>query len=285
MIPTALSTILLSIGGIIFVDLILSVDNALVIGTAVSVIPDRRRRWIVLVLGGVGAIILRVLFTASATFLLKISYLQAVGGILVLIIAMRLLLADPPGSETPQEEHKNDEGPGTNSELPPLVSKFSNQISKWIGSSASSENLNFILAVITVMIADITMSLDNIIAIGALAHGQVLLLIIGLLFSILLLLLGSALFSELINRLPWLLLFASGILAWVASDLIWNDAQRLSFIQGDIHYRTAIYAFSCVLVLVAIGIWIRRSYQAHQRKRNTAAIENAPVGSLPSKER
>jgi predicted tellurium resistance membrane protein TerC len=99
------------------------------------------------------------------------------------------------------------------------------------------------------MIADVTMSLDNIVAIGALAHQQVGILILGLTLSILLLIIGSALVSELISRVPWLIVIASFILAWVSSDLVWNDLQRLPFVQSDFPFHLALLILFFLVVL------------------------------------
>src|SRR5690242_3730477 len=80
-----------ALGGIILVDLALSGDNALVIGAAASDLP-RRQRWYAIVIGGGGAIVLRIIFAVAVTFLLQLPFLQAIGGVVLLYIAVRLLL-------------------------------------------------------------------------------------------------------------------------------------------------------------------------------------------------
>lgn len=257
MISPTLSTFLLSIGGIILVDLILSGDNALVIGAAAAHIQQRRRRLIALGIGGLGAILLRILFTASTTFLLSIPFLQAVGGILVLVIAIRLLFDDQSSEETTAEDAST-KPPDANEQLPALARRFSTWMGRRMEGKTTSANWEFFLAIAIITIADITMSLDNIIAIGALAHKQVVILVIGLSLSIALLILCSALVSELVSRIPWLIVVASFILAWVSSDLIWNDIHGWPFIQNNNNYLVGLRVACILIVLFALVIRLKR---------------------------
>ena len=182
------------IGGIILVDLVLSGDNALVIGAAASKLP-RRKRLLAISLGGGGAIVLRILFAVLATFLLQLPLLRALGAVILLIIAIRLIMER---GERPEEE-----------EVQAAVPDKEKQ-SIW-GS------------LVTILVADATMSLDNVLAVGALAGGQWIMLVIGLILSILLLLVGSAIVAEFIQRLPWLMDLASLVLAWTAASMLLDD--------------------------------------------------------------
>lgn len=249
MIPSDVLTFLLSIGGIILIDVILSGDNALVIGAAASRIQQRKRRWLALAIGGLFAMLLRIVFTISTTLLLEIPYLQATGGLLILVIAIRLLYESQPDPSTgePGTEHTQDQ-------LPALLRRFSG----WANNrkkQTSSEKQDFLMALLTITVADITMSLDNIIAVSALAHHQPVAVAIGLVLSIGLLILGSALVSELISHIPWLIIIASFILAWVAADLIWNDLQHLPFVQDSadlLHVVLLVLCFSAILVFTLV---------------------------------
>jgi YjbE family integral membrane protein len=260
-----------TVGGIILVDLALSGDNALVIGAAAVGIP-RQRRWAALSLGGGLAIFLRLTFAALATWLLQIPYLQAIGGLVVLSIAARLFFShasekaeQQPASvarSIPISEASRITQP-LNSGLATVLNKASlnkaSHLRRLLERHLSPENTSFVLAMLTIVVADVTMSLDNVIAIGAIAQGQLPVLIIGLLTSILLLLLGSALIAEVLSRLPGLTLVASFILAWVAAHLIINDP-AISFLQD---HELAVYGGSFLFVgVMALVAYLQ---QRHQR--------------------
>lgn len=186
-----------SIGSILLVDLALSGDNALVIGAVASKLHGRERWW-ALLLGGSGALILRILFAITATYMLQLALLQAIGGAILLFIAIRLLgeRSDRRSAATPR--HDQQEG---------------------------TSKKRFLKTLLSILFADTTMSLDNILAVGALAEGNVPVLVTGILISIITLLIGSALISGLMGHLPWLLDLASLVLAWTASHMILTDMQ------------------------------------------------------------
>ena len=181
-----------ALAGIILVDLVLSGDNALVIGAMAAGLP-RKQRLIAILAGGAGAIFLRIGFAVLATLLLHIPFVQAIGGAILLCIAIRLLMS-------------RNEKPSSSSD-----------------TSAESVKKGFLMALITILLADATMSLDNVLAVGAMAHGNISLLVVGLLISVTLLLIGSALISELMKRLPLLFDIASLVLAWTAATMILSD--------------------------------------------------------------
>ncbi|TMC15240.1 MAG: YjbE family putative metal transport protein [Chloroflexi bacterium] len=185
------------IGGILLVDLALSGDNALVIGAVASKLQGRQRWWAIM-LGGGSAIILRIVFAVAATYLLQLALLQAIGGAILLFIAIRLLADRSHNKPVAAQTHDQKEQIGKKS---------------------------FLKTLLTILLADTTMSLDNILAVGALAEGNLPVLVIGLLMSIIMLLIGSALISGLIGHLPWLLDIASLVLAWTASHMILGDMQ------------------------------------------------------------
>lgn len=210
-----------AIAGIVLVDLTLSGDNALVIGAAASGLPAKQRRLAIL-LGGGGAIVLRILFAILATLLLRLPLLQAVGGLLLLVIAVRLLA-------------------GRNAHEPAGEGAA--------GQSGAQRGL--IGALVTITLADVTMSLDNILAIGALAAGHIPLLVIGLLLSIGLVLAGSALVAALIRRLPWLLDLAALVLGWTAAGMLLEDAQVGPLLHALPGGQVLVYAAALLVVLAA----------------------------------
>ena len=182
-------------GGIVLIDLVLSGDNALVIGAAASRLP-RGQRFVAIIWGGALAVIFRMLLAIVATELLFVPYLRTIGGVILLIIAIRLLIPENPNAHSQRR--------------------------------ASSALLP---AILTILAADATMSLDNVLAVGALAHGEIVLLVGGLLLSMLLLFVASALIARIIERLPILMDVAALVLAWTAANLVVEDSPVVSFVQ------------------------------------------------------
>ncbi len=222
------------IGGIVLVDLVLSGDNALVIGAAAASLP-RRQRWTAIMAGGVGAIVLRILFTLAAALLLRLPLLQAIGGILLLAIAIKLLLDR---EHDLAKEKRNESEAEADAAIAPGAQR------------------GLLSALLTIIVADVTMSLDNVLAVAALASEHIPLLIGGLLLSILLLLLGSALVAELINRLPWLLDVAALVLGWTASNMILHD-RRLGPILEQQSWTAIVIPAVCLGFILAADIFFR----------------------------
>lgn len=202
-----------ALGSIILVDLVLSGDNALVIGAVTSGIPKKLRR-IAFLLGGGGAILLRILLTYSAILLLHIPYIEMFGGAILVIITIRLILQrdDGNGNKVPESSEEENDKKGNGHYL---------------------KKDNILGAILTILIADVTMSLDNIIAIAALAKHQAPLLIIGLVISIILLLVGSAFVSLIIERFPWLMWVVGMILAITAANMIVNNNDVFGILPNE----------------------------------------------------
>jgi len=210
------------LGGIILVDLVLSGDNALVIGAAASKLP-RKQRWLAILLGGGGAIVLRIAFAIIATLLLQLPLLKAIGGALLMVIAVRLLMDRNTATDGKDEQQAGEAG----------------------------VKRGFFPALMTILVADVTMSLDNVLAVGALAAGELLILAVGLVISIIFLLVGSALISELIARLPWLLDLASLVLGWTAAHMILDDINLGPVLDRFPWTDYAIPAVAIALILAA----------------------------------
>jgi YjbE family integral membrane protein len=260
-----------AIGGIVLVDLVLSGDNALVIGAAAARLP-RRERWLAILIGGGGAVVLRILFAIVATLLLTFPLLQALGGALLLYIAIHLLMdrLNHPASTQPA---------GSDSFTQAGAISREGRRSLW-------------QALLTIIIADATMSLDNVIAVGALAHGNLLLLAAGILLSLLILLFGSALVAELIGRLPWLLDVAALVLGWTAGHMILGDLRLGPFLKQVWWSEYAVYAF-CLGLVLAVDIALRlRAHRQHSLSPSPssspspsrAAVEAQPSASGPTRD-
>src|SRR5712672_240644 len=175
-----------AVGKIIWINVLLSGDNALVIALASRGLAPQQRLW-GMIFGAAAAVILRIVFTGIVATLMALPYLKLVGGLALVVIAAKLLV--------PEEE--DDEGVQSASHL-------------WA-------------AVQIVVVADIVMSLDNVIAVAAAANGSAPLLVLGLAISVPLIVAGAALIMALLNRLPILVWAGAALLGWIAGDVIATD--------------------------------------------------------------
>ncbi|HET9920909.1 MAG TPA: YjbE family putative metal transport protein [Ktedonobacteraceae bacterium] len=228
--------------GILLVDLVLSGDNALVIGAA-AVGLSRRQRWLVLLLGGSGAIVLRLVFAILATLLLRLPFIQAIGGLLLLLIAIRLLAAR-------EEKWPEKSRLGVQAQTVGTV-EHAGTTNKLTPPSPRSHNKSLVASLLTILVADVTMSLDNVLAVGALAHGNLPLLLAGLALSVLILMIGSALVAELIGRLPWLLDVAALVLAWTGASMVLSDLSLGPWLNQYPWTQLVVPALAFAIVLMA----------------------------------
>lgn len=185
---------------IIWINILLSGDNAVVIALACRMLPPRQRLW-GMILGAGVAVVLRIIFTAIVAQIMAFPYLKLVGGLLLLWIAVKLLV--------PEE----DEGEG----------KVKAADSLW-------------RAVRIIAIADIVMSLDNVLAIAAAAESappdqRIWLIILGLVISIPLVVAGSTLIMTLLSRYPILVWAGAALLGWVAGELIATEPGIAPYVQ------------------------------------------------------
>jgi YjbE family integral membrane protein len=175
-----------ALGKIIWINILLSGDNALVIALACRGLEPRHRLW-GMILGAGAAVFLRIVFTGIVVQLMELPFLKLVGGLALIVIAAKLLVP----------EREDEEGVESASHL-------------WA-------------AVQIVVIADIVMSLDNVIAVAAAANGSMLLLVLGLAISVPLIVGGAALIMALLNTLPILVWAGAALLGWIAGDVIATD--------------------------------------------------------------
>ncbi len=199
---------------IIWINIILSGDNAVVIALAARALPPKQQRFAIL-LGSGAAVVLRVLLTLVAVWLMSIPYLQVVGGLLLLWIGVQLL----------QGEKEAEEG-GTG-------------------------QTTLLQAVRTILVADLVMSLDNVIAVAAAAKGSLLLLVIGLAVSIPLVIFGSTLMIRLMERYPVVVTLGAGLIGWVAGETISADSVfKETLVQWPwMHFAAAGIGAAFVLLL------------------------------------
>lgn len=172
---------------IVWINIILSGDNAVVIALAARSLPAQQQRRAI-VLGSGAAVVLRIALTLVAAKLMELSFLQIVGGLLLLWIGVQLL--------------SDEEDDGTESKA----------------------DSGLMAAVRTILIADLVMSLDNVIAVAAAAKGNMALLILGLAISIPLVIFGSTLMIRLMERFPVIILLGAALIGWVGGETIVSDA-------------------------------------------------------------
>jgi YjbE family integral membrane protein len=230
------------LGSIILVDLVLSGDNALVIGAVAAGIP-KRLRWIAFLVGGSGAILLRILLTYSVTLLLHIPYIEVFGGIILIIITVRLLLQWGNGTDVSASDEEVDDKKG-------------------YGHYLKKDHV--VGAILTILIADVTMSLDNVIAVAALAKNQSPLLIAGLIISIILLLIGSAFVSFIIERVSWIMWVVGIILAITAANMIVNNNDVFGILPNEAPWWSTLIYVIVFLAIAALTVfypgfrWLRK---------------------------
>jgi YjbE family integral membrane protein len=210
---------------IVAIDLVLSGDNAVVIGMAAGRLPLEQRRKAIL-WGGGGAVVLRIVFTILAALLLLVPLLMALGGLLLLWIALQLILPAAPAH----------------------------------GTVAAATTLPD--AIRTIILADVVMSLDNMVAVAGAAHGHLWLLLFGLCLSIPLLLLGSSAIARLIDRFPWINVIGAAILIHTALTMIFRDPV--------IHHRVAmtrLAEWAIMAVILALFLSLARWLTRRQGRR------------------
>lgn len=208
---------LFAVLNIIFIDVILGGDNAVVIALACRNLPDHRRNKAIFLGTGL-AVIMRILLTAIVLSLLQIPYLLMIGGLLLIFIAYKLI-AD------------KDEGVNIKS-----------------GQSLFS-------AIRTIVVADIVMGLDNILGIAGAAHGNLLLVVLGLCVSVPIIIWGSKLILTAMDHVPGLIYIGGAVLGYTASGMIMGEPMVRDIFSGQPHIKTILTAVIIIGILL-IG-WIR----------------------------
>jgi YjbE family integral membrane protein len=202
---------------IIWIDLLLSGDNAIVIALACRNLPEKQRR--LGIFWGVSAAIgLRVVLTGFAVQLLEIPYLKMFGGALLIWIGVKLVMpqADEGGVEI-----------------------------------AAKDKL--LAAIKTIVIADFAMSLDNVIAVAGAAKGSLVLLIFGLALSIPLVVWGSKIVLTLMSRFSWIVVAGGGLLGYLAGEMIQTDPALLGFWNTTVSLPSHTLAWIGVVLVIAVG--------------------------------
>jgi YjbE family integral membrane protein len=232
---------------IIGVNIILSGDNAVVIALAARSLPREQQKKAVF-WGAGAAVVLRVILTVFAAALLALPWLKIVGSLLLFWIGVKLLIP---------EDGEDD-------------IKASDQL---------------LAAIKTILIADLVMSLDNVIAVAAAAGGHMGLLIIGLAISIPLVVFGATLLIKLMERFPVIITIGAGLIGWVAGEMLVADAALTAWFTGmGVEYRETnpyvagvsleiVAGIIGVVIVVALGKWLGREADAHPAAHEAKADE------------
>lgn len=202
---------------IIFIDLVLAGDNALLIGMVAKNLPTKQQKKVIVV-GTLAAIFMRILFTIMAVKLLEIDGLLFIGGVLLVYIALKLLAT----------EESND-----------------------IRPSAKS----FLGAVWTIMLADFLMGIDNIMAVAGASSGNMLLVAIGLFISIPIIVWGSTIVIGIIERFPLFIYLGAAVLAWTASKMMIKDAYVQPYLTNPLPIM--LFQLLLIFIVVFIGYLLR----------------------------
>jgi YjbE family integral membrane protein len=210
------------------INVLLSGDNAVVIALASRSLPAEQRRLAVLG-GSAGAIVMRIAGCFIIVWLLQVPYLKLVGGLLLLYIGVKLVV--------PEAEGAGD------------------------GIAAKA---NLWGAVQTIIVADAVMSLDNVVAIAAAAHGSLLLIVLGLVFSIPLIVFGSQLVLGVLNKYPVLVLFGGGLLGWIAGEIIISDDVIHTHLPGAEHMQALVAKPALALLVMGCGLLLSRRAATHR---------------------
>ena len=208
---------------IIGINIVLSGDNAVVIALACRSLPEKQRKLGVL-FGSAGAIVLRIILTFFAAYLMDLPYLKIVGALLLLWIGIKLIIPEDGGENI-------------------------------------SANDNLIAAIRTIIIADLVMSLDNVIGVAGAANGNLSLMIIGLLISIPIIIFGSTLIMKIMDRYPIIITIGGGLLGYVAGEMAVTDSAIAGWIEHHAHYLHIWVPILGAILVVAVGKWFASRHE------------------------
>ncbi len=237
---------------IIWVNIILSGDNAVVIALAARSLPKRQQNKAV-VWGAGAVVILRIIVTIVAVELLKWPYLKIIGGLLLLWIAVKLLMPED-------------------------------------GSDGVESSDHLLQAIKTILIADLLMSLDNVIAVAAAAKGSIVLLVLGLLISIPLVIFGATLLMKLMERYPIIITVGAGILGWVAGEMLVTDPILVDWISANmarmhIHLPAGLGEVTWAQIVGAVLVVGLGKWLAARTEKARAKVVGLAAGDPQSKDR
>ncbi|UZJ79297.1 TerC family protein [Fictibacillus sp. KU28468] len=220
-----MDNLLVNLLEILLINIVLSGDNAVVIALACRNLEERHRNKAIF-FGTFGAVFLRVVLTFAAVYLLKIPFLNFVGGLLLLWIAISLLKGEEDGD---------------------------------IEANSSLSG-----AIKTIIIADLVMSLDNIVAVAGAANGNIVLIILGLIISIPLIIWGSQLLMKIMAKFPIIIIIGAALLGYTAGEMMLKDKAVGHYLEG-VHFNLhLVLPIALAILVVAVGKFSGRRAISHK---------------------
>ena len=235
---------------IIGVNIVLSGDNAVVIALAARSLPPRQRK-LAIFWGAGAAVVLRIILTVFAVALLSLPWLKIVGSLLLFWIGIKLLVPEDDGADINASEH-------------------------------------LLTAIKTILIADLVMSLDNVIAVAAAAGGSMTLLILGLAISIPLVVFGATLLVTLMERYPVIITIGAALIGMVAGEMLVTDPVALDWMNGVAGIqiaggKPALNGINLEVTAGVVGAVIVVMWGLWLAKRQEAAAKTAPGDEIQTK--
>ena len=224
---------------IIGINIVLSGDNAVVIALACRNLPPVQQKKGIF-FGGMAAIVLRIILTVFAVVLLTQPYLKLVGSVLLLWIAVKLVLPDDENSDGVEGQK------------------------------------NLYKAIKTILVADLVMSLDNVLGVAAVANGDIVLLTIGLIISMPLIIYGSTLILKLMTRFPIVITLGAALLGYVAGEMAVTDSAIEGWLNANAHWAHMLAPAAGAAFVVLIGKLIVRHRQRRPEVTEISGVEQEP---------
>ena len=217
-----MSEALIALTQIMLINIVLSGDNAVVIALACRKLSPAHQKQ-AFIWGSAGVVVLMVALTAVVVFLLSLPYLEFVGSALLLWIGVKLLIAEDGGDEGVVDQKST------------------------LGA-----------AIRTIIIADIIMSLDNVLAMAGAAKGHLWMLIAGLVVTVPIILFGSALLMKLMNRFPFFVMVGAALIGWVAGEMMISDPTVKEWVEASAPSLHYIAPLACAVLVIVAGKSIER---------------------------
>jgi YjbE family integral membrane protein len=226
-----------ALGSIILANILLSGDNAVVIALAARSLPARQQK-LAIFWGSAAAIVMRIVLTIIAVEMLKWPWLKVIGGLLLLYIGVTLLL-----EEDDDDDDDND-----------------------------AQSRGMLVAIRTILLADLVMSLDNVIAVAAAAKGDFVLLVIGLAISIPLIVFGSTLLLRVMDRFPIIIVLGAALLGFLAGEIVLTDPAVVQRFGEQSHTVVNIAGAIGAAIVVGVGLWLQRRARARVEEGPSAGV-------------